>query len=434
MRAATLLTSARSTSARSTSARPVPARSASAPLTAGLLASVLLLAGCGADPAVGEQDLRQQQAGQGRVERREREAAGSVDVPELAGTWQALPAAPLLPRGGTQAVWTGSQVILWGGQAVDPTAQPCPDGASCIAPPPGPEAQQAAAYEPATGTWRTLTGTPPGYGYPLWAQGKVLDQSSAYDPATGTSTAHASHELLVYARAQVIGSQLVVVGWDHARGELGGVGQVAAASLELADLGDPQARWRSVEWPLPPPGAESIKTATAGEDLLVLVWAWNPAICGAGGQCHRLLRFDPAAGTWRDLGVYEQRVQQLASGGGRIYATAALQPPGGPLEGSSSQVLEVDPVDGSVTSLGDPGSYGDLLVSERGRVAVVAGSDIRVRTQDGQWRRLPAVPGNPVHPAVVWAGEDLLVWGGAATEGDRGSRNSADGWIIHPVP
>ena len=344
---------------------------------------------------------------------------GGGGVAETAGSWEELPASPLSPRSGTQAVWTGTEVLLWGGEDRDPAADDCAAGGQCAAPEPGPESREAAAYEPATGDWRRLAGTPPTRGRALWARGRVVDQSSSYDPVTGVSAPHPPSDVLVYADPQVIGTDLVVAGWDYGRGELGGVGQVVAAAL---DLRDPRAQWRQVDWPLPPPGAEGLQTATDGTDLLVLSWASNPAICGGTGDCPRLLRFSPATGTWTDLGLSEDQLQ-LTSGEGRIYALASRR--------GSTEVVEVDPADGSSTPLGSAGPSDVLVVSDTGRLAVVDGDGgaVRIRTEAGQWQELPGVPGDPEFPAVVWAGDDLVVWGGR-TARHYGTRSSADGWTF----
>lgn len=376
---------------------------------ASLLLLPLLLAGCGGRPAGPPPE---------------------DGLPVVAGSWEQLPESPLLPRGNASAVWTGSELVLWGGAAVDPTAPTCPATADCLAPEPGPESGQVAAYDPATRSWRTLTGTPPGYGRSFWAAGRIRDQSTAYDPATGTATPYPPNDLLVYAQAQVVGSDLVTVGWDYGLGELDGVGQVAAASL---DLTDPRAQWRQVEWPLPPPGAESLATATDGTEVLVLSEASTPDVCdGRDDYCHRLLRFAPASGTWTDLGVSHERLASFASSGGHVYATLSA-PPGS--TDPTIDVVEVDPSDGSPTPIGTVDTWSArLLVSDGGRLAVLGDRDVLLPTDDGDWERLPEVPGDPSSAVFVWAGEDLVVWGGAATAGDPGSRNSADGWVFRPPP
>ncbi len=65
-------------------------------------------------------------------------------------TWTALPASPLKARWGQQMVWTGREVLVWGGfvanSSPDPYAGYPRDGA---------------AYDPATNTWRRLPAAPP---------------------------------------------------------------------------------------------------------------------------------------------------------------------------------------------------------------------------------------------------------------------------------
>ena len=65
-------------------------------------------------------------------------------------SWRALPASPLKARFGHRMVWTGREAIVWGGSVAsngpDPLAGYPRDGA---------------AYDPATNTWRTLMPAPP---------------------------------------------------------------------------------------------------------------------------------------------------------------------------------------------------------------------------------------------------------------------------------
>jgi hypothetical protein len=64
-----------------------------------------------------------------------------------AASWQALPAAPIVGRLGPSAVWTGTEMIVWGGYARSENVGQASDGA---------------AYKPATRTWRTIAPSPPG--------------------------------------------------------------------------------------------------------------------------------------------------------------------------------------------------------------------------------------------------------------------------------
>lgn len=72
----------------------------------------------------------------------DRFADGAAFDPDR-GAWEALPASPLSARWGHSAVWTGSEMIVWGGLGDNGTA--FTDGA---------------AYDPATRTWRVLATGP----------------------------------------------------------------------------------------------------------------------------------------------------------------------------------------------------------------------------------------------------------------------------------
>lgn len=68
--------------------------------------------------------------------------------------WRQIADAPLTPRHGAAVGWTGTEVVIVGGDTEDP----CPPTADC-AYSPTPSAD-AAAYDPATDSWRTLPDAP----------------------------------------------------------------------------------------------------------------------------------------------------------------------------------------------------------------------------------------------------------------------------------
>jgi hypothetical protein len=71
-------------------------------------------------------------------------ATGHGTVAALStGHWSALPGAPIVPRSGAATVWTGRELILWGGTSDD--GIPHRDGA---------------AYDPATNRWEVLPQAP----------------------------------------------------------------------------------------------------------------------------------------------------------------------------------------------------------------------------------------------------------------------------------
>ena len=85
---------------------------------------------------------------------------GALDpAPAPAGSWTELPTAPLSPRTGSLAVWTGDQAIFLGGQ----TEAFCPPGADCAAP--ATYARDGAAYDPSTEKWTTIAQAPAAVAY-----------------------------------------------------------------------------------------------------------------------------------------------------------------------------------------------------------------------------------------------------------------------------
>jgi hypothetical protein len=77
----------------------------------------------------------------------------SIGPSQDTGHWRELPAAPLSPRANAQAVWTGEEVVVMGGET-----QPCPPGADCAVSDQG--LHDVAAYNPETNTWRRIESAP----------------------------------------------------------------------------------------------------------------------------------------------------------------------------------------------------------------------------------------------------------------------------------
>ena len=69
-------------------------------------------------------------------------------------TWRAIPEAPIGGLTDASSVWTGTELIVTGGQAGCVTSAPCGAGIALGAQSAG------AAYNPATNTWRTTAGPP----------------------------------------------------------------------------------------------------------------------------------------------------------------------------------------------------------------------------------------------------------------------------------
>ncbi len=79
---------------------------------------------------------------------------GKRDPNAPASGWTRLPGAPVSPRTGGVAAWTGDEALFLGGE----TKNLCPPNASCIQ---APEyARDGAAYDPESRTWRAIPDAP----------------------------------------------------------------------------------------------------------------------------------------------------------------------------------------------------------------------------------------------------------------------------------
>jgi hypothetical protein len=109
-------------------------------------------------------------------------ATKAVEEAGPAASWQALPAASIVGRLGPSAVWTGTEMIVWGGYARSEDVGQKSDGA---------------AYNPTTGAWRTIASSPPsvrGGAAVVWTGDEIIVWASnspdghvgtaAYEPST----------------------------------------------------------------------------------------------------------------------------------------------------------------------------------------------------------------------------------------------------------
>lgn len=86
-------------------------------------------------------------------------------------TWRQIADSPLGHRGGPQAVWSGTEMLVWGGWA---GSTPQRDGA---------------AYDPSTDTWRRLPDAPFAATQLVWAVDRVIaigdsGEAASFDPVT----------------------------------------------------------------------------------------------------------------------------------------------------------------------------------------------------------------------------------------------------------
>ena len=81
-------------------------------------------------------------------------APGKVGTSSLQGEWSSLPGSPLAPRSYAGGAWLGGRYFVVGGQL----DQPCPPGASCLAP--SRLLRDGASYDPQEGSWKAIADAP----------------------------------------------------------------------------------------------------------------------------------------------------------------------------------------------------------------------------------------------------------------------------------
>lgn len=111
-------------------------------------------------------------------------------VSGVTGRWEELPAPPLSPRARVVGVWTGSEVLLVGGDT-----WLCPPNASCVAPD-EPPLSDGAALDPDTGSWRAIAPSPLPFSY---ASTAVLGDDVYFLVESGDGVAGARPVLLKYS-------------------------------------------------------------------------------------------------------------------------------------------------------------------------------------------------------------------------------------------
>ncbi len=296
-------------------------------------------------------------------------AAGAAYDP-TADRWETLPPAPVPGRIGASAVWTGREVLVWGGQA-------------------GPDTifADGAAYDPEAKRWRTLPPAPTG-------------------PRTGHQAVWTGHEMVVwggYGRCCPIDSVI------H---------DPAAAAYDPATN-----RWRRIADVPPPWSGDDGFAATVAVDGRPFVWRRG-----------KLGAYDPATDRWSEVagappigpvppGSTIDPVTLAAAAGGDVFtwvgnaghlAGAAWRP-------STSAWRPAAPLDAQTGST--------IVAAGPDRLFVAAGQSARIleyRIADNRWSELPLPPFPTRSDATLaWTGSELLVWGG---NGDEGPEMDGAAW------
>lgn len=297
------------------------------------------------------------------------------------GSWERLAPAPLQPRSGHTAVWTGEELLVWGGQTSCHDDRVVGDGA---------------AYDPDTDTWRTLASAP-------------------LAPRRAHTAVWTGDEMLVWG------------GW--------GPPQPGAAAREFADGAayDPDSdTWRRLpDAPLHPRGAHT--AVWTGEAMLVVGGGNDSPPLDASRQA---ARYTPATDEWTRLPSDALGARRESAG---VWTGEAVLVVGGRVGPDAPQAVAHDPDTGTTQALPAPPHDGDNavwtgreLILWHGRTTEAHPAASAYDPETDQWRPLPDPPVETTAGAsAVWTGEAMLTWGGLHPDHETLLNTGA---VYHPPP
>jgi len=303
----------------------------------------------------------------------------------LAGVWRRLPAAPSPAASAlTVSVWTGRQMVIFG------RAYPKPPIGIDV----------AAAYTPASNTWRRLTplkgpaGNFQGEYHAVWTGKEMLvlgpDDFQAYDPRTN--------------------------------------------------------RWRR---PAPPPAAVD------GAGLVV--WTGKELIDWGGGCCGDAFStgwgFNPVTNRWRKLPssplAPSQGPSEVWTGHELIVLVSGIDPDGKPYPSSLARIAAYNPVSNAWRRLAPlPASrfnaefvwdghemlvIGGVGASKGGKPGSPAKLGFAYDPKTNRWRALAPMPTGHTNFPAVWTGKRLLIWGGGTPPSGLAFDPTANRWSALPT-
>jgi hypothetical protein len=334
-------------------------------------------------------------------------------------SWRLLAEGPLTPRTGQVVVWTGREMIVWGGSARSNS-----ESLDFVA------ARDGAAYDPDADSWREISRAPipGGLGYSaiwtgeemiVWGDGKSLGgeraAGAAYDPDADTWRMIADAPLAPRAGHLAVWTGKEMVVWG---------GFLTAYERERYDgrgaAYDPATdSWRMLPRAPLPAGYDAMGAWT-GSEVVVLATPMGDEPANAPKQA-QAAAYDPGRNAWRTIA--------------QPPMAAYVSPPALFLDGDLLLLSLGETVDGGeVNGYSRPYETGGIYNLARNEwrshadpperpnqtwPQVAIGDEVVIdalayNPKEDSWRPLPEFPLAPREfPSLVWTGEELIVWGGA---------------------
>ena len=339
-------------------------------------------------------------------------------------SWQALPVAPIVGRLGPSAVWTGTEMLVWGGYARSENVGQKSDGAT---------------YNPTTRAWRTIAPSPPGVqgGATVVWTGDEMVVWASNSPDGPVGTAAYNPEIDNWRRLPAgplgrregfssawTGKELIVVG--------GSLGDTLATPVAAA-LSPETGSWRllpalnRVTGLMPSPGV-----VWDGHEVFIM-----GSVCRNPSSCSpTLLAYDPATDVLRKIDISKAPIaapQQLTligvSGSDLVFSTEGLA-------NMRIFIVRYDPTTDSWSKKGafapfpvPVGAYTQTAWLGDRYAAADGSSGLQIYSLDSDtWEAITPGP-SPLNSregsAIVWTGANLIAWSGTVYE--RFNPTPADG-------
>ncbi len=372
-------------------------------------------------------------------------AGGSGSVTSLMrGSWKQLLAGPLSPREGSATVWTGTELLIWGGQSALPN-----DHAKNL--------NDGALYNPVSRTWRSTSAAPMSdaiIGTAVWAGSKLFVWAlpaegtdrrgvlALFDPAANSWQTIAALPVAKVVALQAVwtGTRLLVLSWDD------------TTTVHLTELDVSSATWHalpSLQLPTHHQVIQAYAAAGNGSVYLLAGWAWTRATGpnstetrdGVDTYNYRLATQQWAgwptsapltawaAPIWVGDAIAMPAVSQFCGGGScpmEAYPLpdSTIGVPGG-LLATTPRTSMTDPYDPYVWT-------GRALVGV-GRSSIEINGHRPggpIKATDPHTFRWQTLPSSDIYgSAAAWIGEGLLVWG-TASSGSQTTKRTAFAELI----
>lgn len=346
------------------------------------------------------------------------EATGST------GGWTELPTSPLSARTSATAIWVDSMVVIVGGD----DSRPCPPNADCVGP--AQKLSDGASYDPATETWTVIAPSPVPIGR---AETAVVGDIAYFWVA---DLLHRNPSFLAYDvaadRWHVLPLPPAIPNASLRLAAATGAVVAYVSTNEFGDRGDrlfdvAAGTWR--ELPPEPLTPSFDRTLVAVDDRLVLIAVENLPNPGVRPPIYRCAVLDLVSGEWRRLAdapiVGSDPVWFAAGGlvvnptlgggdGGEVNNWGRMFPLGGmlDLDGEAWVGLPNPPPEGP-SFAGNPVGGDRIVVNRQGWA---------IDVERLGWERVGEPVGGPQEgAATAWAGDWLIMFGGARFEGMKGT-------------